>query len=170
MAKYLGIVNNKATEIRGTAVSAGAGDARKLIESNDQGVIDPTWLPPGIGADTFSIVTSEGLSAGNWVNVYKNGAASNVRRSDDSVGKETNGYVLAASASGATANVYMLKGTNNQVTGMVPGDIVYTSSTPGVASSTPPVAANGKILQPIGRAITATSVAFSYTEPIVLIA
>lgn len=168
MAKYIANIAGQLTEVRGQVTTAGAGDANKIIETNAQGVLDATMLPPGVGANTVAIITSEALSAGDWVNIYNNAGATNCRRADNNVGKEVWGFVLGSFASAASATVY-LAGLNNQVTGQTLGAKIYLSGTPGAGSATPTVAAAGKIHQVIGKAITATSVAFDYVEPVSLV-
>lgn len=169
MAKLISLIGGVLTEVEGTSVSTGAADANKTVETNSQGTIDVTMLPPGVGRNTAVVIASEALTAGNWVNIYNNAGVANCRRADDTVGREVWGFVLAAVINAANATVY-LGSTNDQVSGMTPGAKVYISATPGAGSNTPTVAAPGKIHQVIGKAITATSVAMQLSDPITLVA
>ena len=153
------IVNAKNT-------SAGAGDAGKLAQLDASGRLDSSMMPVGIGADTASIIASEALAAGDWVNVYSNSGAK-VRKADASTaGKEAHGFVLAAVANGASATVYF-EGTNTQVTGQTPGNVFLSASTPGAGAAAAPTAA-GQVVQRLGIAISATAVNFEAQQPIVL--
>jgi hypothetical protein len=151
------------TLLNGKVVSAGASDAGKPIITDASGKMDVTMLPTGVGADTGVIQTTEALAAGDFVNVYNN-AGSGACRKSDANGKRAHGFVKQAYGSGVAATVYF-EGTNDQVTGMTPGD-VFLSATPGKAATAAPTGA-GILCQNIGFAISATSVNFQNNNPIV---
>jgi len=164
-SKYLR--NNAGTlaETEATVVSAGAGDAGKIIALGSSGTLDNSVLPTGIGADTASITTSEALSAGDLVNIWDSSGAK-VRKADATTeGKEAMGFVLSAFSSGVSATVYF-EGTNSQVSGLTPGR-VFLSTTPGAATSTAP-SGSGNIAQIVGYATSTTSLNFSAQRPITL--
>lgn len=165
--KFLRQVNGVVTEAYGTQSSAGAANAGDIVALDDTGKLPASMLPPGIGADTALITASEALAAGAWVNLYSNGGAFAVRNADASggVAKQAHGFVLASVASGAQATVYF-EGSNNQVSGMTPGD-VWLSATPGVGSATVPTSA-AYIAQKLGVATAATVVNAEIDSPIVL--
>lgn len=149
-----GIVNAK-------VVSAGNGDAGKLPQLDATGKLDNSVLPVGVGAETFTGVASEALSAGNFVNIYTNGGVMNVRKADASVaGKEANGFVLTAVSASGTATVFAISQTNTQLTGLTAGAIYYLSdSTPGgVATAAPTTSAH--VVQQLGRASSTTAMVF----------
>jgi hypothetical protein len=165
MAKYIAQVAGKLTEVAGLAASAGAGDAGKIPQLDGAGRIDNSMMPVGLGADTQAITTSEALAAGDFVNIW-NSSGAKARKADASTaGKEAHGFVLAAFGSGAVATVYF-ESTNTQVTGQTPG-IVFLSTTPGQATTTPPSTA-GQVVQQIGLATSATSINFQFQLPITL--
>lgn len=139
--------------------SAGAADASKIVARDGSGRIAMSDMPVGIGADTATIQTSEALAAGNWVNVHDGGSgAFRVRKADATTeGKEVHGFVLAAAASGAQAEVYF-EGTNTQVTGQKPGK-VFLQTTAGLGGDTAPTGA-GNVVQCVGIAVSATAVNF----------
>lgn len=145
--------------------SAGAGDAGKVVALDGSGRLDPTVMPTGIGADVASIIASEALAAGDYVNVFDGGSgAFKVRKADATVsGKHAMGFVKAAAASGAAATVYF-EGTNDQVTGQVPGD-VFLQITAGKGAAAVP-SASGNIQQCLGFAVSATAVNFQSNRPI----
>lgn len=159
MAKYLehdgtGGAREKAT----IAASAGAADAGKIVGLDGTGKFDTSVMPVGIGADTRSIVASEALVAGNFVNIWNDAGTAKVRKADaTTAGKEADGFVLAAVASGAAATVHF-EGTNTQVTGLTPGR-QYLSTTPGGSTAVAP-SATGNVVQRLGVADSATSLSF----------
>ncbi|WP_280475984.1 hypothetical protein [Nocardia farcinica] len=163
--KYIRQVAGTLTEIEATVASAGAANAGDIPALDPTGRFDPSLMPVGIGADTQQIQASEALAAGDFVNIHNAGGA-RVRKADASTaGKHAHGFVLAAVASGAMATVY-LEATNTQVTSQTPGD-VFLSTTPGLATSTPPSGA-GQVVQRLGVATSATTVNFEPGQPIVL--
>lgn len=154
------------TEIAALQTSAGAGDAGKIVALDAAGRLDNSFMPVGIGADTASIVASEALSAGDYVNVYDDTGTAKVRKADaTTAGKEAHGFVLSAVSSAALATVYF-EGTNTAITGQTAG-VVYLATTAGVGSITPPSAA-GNVVQRIGFAVSATAMNFTSNQPIVL--
>ena len=154
------------TIINAKATSAGAADAGKVVQLDGSGRLDNSMMPVGIGADTASIIASEALSAGNFVNVWSDGGAFKVRKADAAVaGKRAHGFVLSAVSSGAAATVYF-EGTNTGVTGMTPGDVFLSTTAGGVQASAPSSA--GQVVQRLGVATSAASVNFEPANPITL--
>lgn len=179
-------------EVASISTSAGAADAGKIIATNASGQIDGSFLnttvssspnklvmtggdgkidvsvlPTGVGADTAVINASEALAAGDLVNIWNNSGTANVRKADASTaGKEAQGFVLAAVASGQPATVYF-EGTNTQMTGLTPGR-QYLSTTPGKTSATAPTG-SGQVVQVVGFAVSATAMNFQSNPPIVLV-
>ena len=164
--KFLRFVNNVITEVFGVQASAGAGNAGDIVALDDTGRIDNSMMPVGIGADTAVIVASEGLSAGDWVNVWNDAGTAKARKADaTSAGKETHGFVLAAFSGAANATVYF-EGTNTQVSGQTPG-AVFLQTTAGTGGATAP-SASGNVVQQVGVAVSATAVNFERGAPVVL--
>jgi hypothetical protein len=155
-----------ATIVNAATTSAGAGSAGKVVALDSAGRIDNTMLPVGLGPDTVTILTSEALSAGDWVNVHNVSGNARVRKADATVtGKEAMGFVLAGAGSGASATVYF-EGTNTAVTGQTPG-LVYLATTAGAGTTTAP-SASANIVQAIGYAVSATAVNAQFQRPITL--
>jgi hypothetical protein len=164
--KFLTQSGGAFAEVIANQSSAGAGDAGKAVALDATGRIDNSMMPTGIGADTASITTSEALAAGDLVNIH-NSTGAKVRKADASTsGKEAHGFVIAAALSGAAATVYF-EGTNAQVTGLTPGVLYLSDSTPGAATSTPP-SGTGKVVQRVGFATAATALNFDASTPVVL--
>ncbi len=166
MAKYLTNAAGTITEVSTITTSAGAGDVGKIPGLDSSGRLDTSVMPSGIGADTASITASEALAAGDFVNVW-NSSGAKVRKADASVaGKEAHGFVLAAVSNATNATVYF-EAANTQVTGMTPGNVFLSATTPGLATSTAPSGA-GQVVQRLGVATSATSINVEVQTPIVL--
>lgn len=164
--KLLRLVSGVITEVFGVQTSAGAANAGDIVALDDTGRIDNSMMPVGIGADTATIDASEGLTAGDWINVWNDGGTAKVRKGDaTSAGKEVHGFVLASVTNGNPATVHF-EGTNTQVSGQTPGP-VYLQTTAGVGGSTVP-SASGNVVQQIGVAVSATAVNFERNAPVVL--
>ncbi len=164
--KFIKQVAGTLTEQEALVQSVGAGSAGKIVALDAQGKLDNSVLPTGIGADIASLVASEGLAAGEFVNIYNDAGTPKCRLADATTsGKEAHGFVLAAVTSGALAVVYF-EGTNNQVTDATAGP-VFLSTTAGRFTSTAPSAA-GNVVQRVGIATSATSVNVECGQPVVL--
>lgn len=164
--KFLRQISGGIQEVLGIQTSAGAGNAGDLVSLDDNGRLDTSLLPTGVGADTASVTASEALAAGDLVNVWSSSGAFRVRKADaTSSGKPAHGFVLAAVSSSATATVYFA-GRDTQVSGLTPGD-QYLSTTAGVSSATPP-SGSGNVVQLVGTAVAAAELNFEAHQPIVL--
>lgn len=160
--KYLALVTGKLKQIAATVTSSGSGDDGKIVALDATGKLDTSVMPVGVGADTKSIVCSENLAAGDFVNVYDNAGTVNCRKADaSSNGKEAHGFVLSAVTSGNAATVYF-EGTNTQLSSLTKGVKYFLShSTPGgvlVAGSLTTTA--GHIVQEIGQSLSTTEISF----------
>lgn len=158
--------------VEALVVSSGAGDAGKIVATGADGRLDTTVMPVGIGADTQSIVASENLAAGDFVNVWNDGGTAKVRKADASTasaGKRADGFVLAGVTSGDSATVYF-EGRNTQLSGLTPGTTYALShSAPGgVVALASATTTAGHILQVVGRAVSATELSTEVAEPVVM--
>jgi hypothetical protein len=161
------IYNNAGTptEKAGTTVSAGAGDAGKIVALDSGGKLDSSFMPAGVGADSQSLTTSEIIASGDYVNIW-NSTGAKVRKADATVsGKEAHGFVLVGAGSGAAVTVFF-EGTNTGVTGQTPGP-VFLQTTAGLGGAAAP-SGSGNVVQRIGFAISATAVNFQSQPPLVL--
>lgn len=169
-AKYLHVdpTTGNSQEVVSNQSSAGAGDAGKMASLDATGRWDPSMMPVGIVAETASMVASEALSAGDFVNSFDGGGGLfKMRKADASViGKEANGFVLAAVILGGTGLMYSV-GPNTQVTALTPGPKFLSATTPGGSQSTPPSGSN-QIIQRLGIATSATVLNFTYQPPLEL--
>lgn len=153
------------TVLGGVVTSAGAGSSGRPLLLDSSGRIDSSSMPVGLSADTLSVVTSEAISAGDFVNVYNVSGTLTARKADCSNGREAHGFALTGAASAANVTVYF-EGSNTQVSGKTPGARQYLS-TAGATSGTAPTTA-GYILQYVGVATSATAINFEGDQPITL--
>lgn len=165
---FLTLVNNVKTLVKAITSSAGAADAGKIPGLDASGRLDSSFMPAGIGADTQSILASEALAAGDFVNVYDNSGTPNVRKASAAdATKPANGFVIAGAAAAANATVYF-RGSNTGVSGLTAGTYALSAATPGavVALAAAP-SATGNTLQVVGAATAAGVIETTINEPIV---
>jgi len=161
--KYLRNNAGRPAETTATVTSTGVAEAGDIVALSTDGRLDLSLMPTGVGASTVTVVASEALSAGDFVNVYNNAGTLNVRKADATTnGKEAHGFVLAAVLSSANATVY-LGGVNTGVSAKTPGTTYYLSTTPGASTATAP-SATGNLVQKLGYATDATSIRLSLQE------
>lgn len=171
MAKILSLnTDGSLQEIQPVNASAGAGDAGKTVQLDANGKFDVSMMPTGIGADTQSIVTSEVLVAGDFVNIYDATGTKTCRKANAADNtKPANGFVLSGFGSAATATVYV-RGLNTAVpvgtfvAANVGKKAFLSPSTAGAATTTIPATA-GQIAQVLGTidSVGAT-VTINFTE------
>lgn len=164
--KPIQLVSGKLTEVEATVVSAGAGDAGELVALDASGKLDLSVLPTGIGPDIASIVSSENLSAGDYVNIYDNAGTPTVRLADNSNNRPAMGFVLTSVTSPAAAAVYF-EGGNTGLSGLTVGARYYLG-TAGNATATPPVSP-AIFSQFLGIAVNATTINTDIDDEVVLV-
>ena len=148
--------------------SAGAGDAGKGIALDSVGKINLNMMPTGVGPELQNLVTSEDLSAGDWINVYDNGGVPTARKADATNGaKRAHGFVKESVTSPAPVDVYF-DGANDVLTGLTTGTRYFLSATtPGSCVTTPPSSA-GNMVQYLGSALNDTIIAFRPTDGVIV--
>ena len=164
---------------RKTAIdtSSGAGDANKIPRTGADGKLSSSFLPAAGEGSSESIVASENLAAGDWINIHEVSGSRRVRKALASdATKPVHGYVTAAVSSSANATVYT-SGINGSVstTGFVAADVgkpaFLSAATSGGCTKTPPSAA-GNIIQRTGYVVEVggsnVRVQFEPTQPITL--
>ena len=72
--KYIKQVAGVRTEVEATAVSTGVTEAGDIVALDANGKLDTTLMPTGVGADTASILASENLAAGDFINIWDDAA------------------------------------------------------------------------------------------------
>jgi len=165
--RVLELVNGKITQVPAKDVSAGAGDAGKVVALNSTGRIDESMMPVGIGADVKSILASENISAGKYVNIYDDAGVAKIRLADNSNGREAHGWVLASVTSGSNGLVYF-EAANTALTGLVSGERQYLDVAGGVTSTPPTFAGGATISQFLGVAVSATEINTDIDDVVVL--
>lgn len=157
--KYVSNSAGKLKEVIPAVVSAGGADANKIVALDATGRLDTSVMPVGISAEVLSVVSSENLAAGDFVNIYSNAGTLNVRKADNTTnGKPANGFVLAAVTSPAAATIYQISQANTQLSSLTVGSDYFLGTSGGVTTTAP--SATGNLVQQLGRANSATSIVF----------
>lgn len=155
----------RVAEQTATVTGGTVGQAGKIVGLDSSGRLDPTIMPVGVVADTYSGTAGEALVAGDLV--YINASGNVVRASAASGGNDAMGFVLTNVNNAASALVY-LEGRNTALSSLTVGSRYYLSdSTPGGITDTP-VTGSGKRHQYVGKAITTTSLSFEADDGILL--
>lgn len=157
------------TEVRGTQISVGAANAGDILALGDDGLLDPTVMPPGIGADTVSIAASESITAPALVNIFNVAGVAAVRNANATdATKRAHGFIVASVVMTGNATVYM-EGRSSGWTGLTPGAPQFLAVTNGQRTETPPSAA-GNVVQGVGMAVSATAMDFERGDVTVIAA
>jgi hypothetical protein len=164
--KYLSLNGGVTTEVAASQTSG----ANVIVALDATGKLNQNMMPAGMGPEMESIMASEVIAGGDFVNKFNDSGTTKVRKADaNSSVKEADGFSLTGAGSGNMCDVYALGGAlNNQMSGMTKGARQFLSdANPGKTIEIAPVG-TGKILQSLGRATSATELVPYYTEPIVL--
>jgi hypothetical protein len=148
--KYLALVTGHVKEIIATIVSSGIANEGDLIALNSVGHLDNSVMP------VRSIIASEDLAAGDFVNIFDDTGTIKVRKADATLfSKKADGFVLNIVTSGNAALVYK-NNLNNSLSGLTLGSDLYLSdSVSGGVTTTPPTG-TAKIVQLIAKAVSTT--------------
>ncbi|MCZ7404486.1 MAG: hypothetical protein O8C67_06095 [Candidatus Methanoperedens sp.] len=165
--KYLKIASGVIGEQAAIQSSTGVTDAGKIPALDSTGRLDSTMMPVGVAPEVKILNCSEVLAAGDFVNIYNDTTAKCRKADATTAGKEANGYVLAAVDNGNPATIYV-DSINSQLSALTPGAVYYLAATPaGGATATAP-SGSGNVVQRLGRALSATEIAFEPGDPITL--
>lgn len=166
---FLARVAGKTKQIIATVVSAGAADAGKVVALDDSGRLDQSLLPTGVGANTVSVVASEAIGAGKFVDLWLDAGVLKTRLADNSNQRPAWGYVKTAVALAGTATVYRLNTVNSALSGLVAGSD-YWLGTAGGVTDTPldPDASSGLMDQYLGKASSETELVTVEHAPVYL--
>jgi hypothetical protein len=141
--------------------TGGAGKEEQIVATDTNGLIDASLMPAGIGADTASIVASETLVAGDFVNIWDDAGTPKVRKAIAEDGKTADGFVLDNVTAAASATVYF-EGKNTTVNkeggGLLTGGTSYflSDATAGTVTETAP-SASTKHVQRLGKAYSTST-------------
>lgn len=161
--KPLVIGTNGYEEITPITTSAGASDAGKVPGLDGGGKWHISFMPSGLGTPTVTIVASETLAAGNFVNFWNDSGTPKVRKADAATGKRADGFVKAGVTSGASATVYGPGAINDQLSGLTAVPYRLSTTTPGAIQTGIPTGA-GELYQEVGTAVSATELWFNITS------
>ena len=114
--------------------------------------VDAAW----IGTVPISAIAETALAAGDFVDLYNSGSVIAARKASASLMFPADGFVKQSFTIGQTAIVYPLGGRNEFMTGLIPGQNYFLSTTVdgGIQTSAPTEA--GQLYQRIGIAVSAT--------------
>ena len=157
--KYIALITGKLQEVVATIISAGGANANQIPALDATGRLDNSVMPVGISAEVITVIASENIAAGAFVNIFNNAGVLNVRNADNTNNtKPANGFCLTAFLSAAVATVYSISQRNTQLSSLTIGSD-YFLGTVGAITVTPP-STTGNIVQYLGRADSATSIIF----------
>lgn len=150
-------------EVQAIKVSAGAGDANKLVRTGDDGTLDPSLL--GATAQPQKVANAaEALAAGDYV--YINSSGTVAKAIATAAGTLATGFVLASAASGASVTVYF-EGINSALSGQTRNKVQFLSATTaGARTETPPASGSGHYVQSLGTSSETTATPF---KPVTII-
>jgi hypothetical protein len=146
--------------------SAGAGDSGKIPSLDTSGKISTTMMPTGFGSDTLTVTAGETLTAGNLI--YISAAGTAFKADANAAGKAAIGFVLAGITSGASGTAYFGSGLITGLTSLTMQQTYFLSGTAGAVTLTAPTG-TAKIQQPVGYAVSATTLYFEPQTAILLI-
>lgn len=164
--RFITLVSGVQRFVTAISTSAGAGDANKIVATGSNGRLDSSLMPVGVGAATATIPASENLAAGDFVNVWNDSGTRRCRKADASNNRPAHGFVTSAVTSGNNATVFQ-NGENTGLSGLTPGTLMFLATTAGTATATAPSSV-GHIIQPVGYALSTTSILFEFDAPIVI--
>lgn len=169
MAKFLSLLTGRVSEVQPITASAGAGDASKMIQTDSNGLIDPSLMPSGITPDQKAGTSNGTITAKDLCFVE---AAGTIARATAAAGTPNQciGYALTSVATGQPITI-QLEGKLNGLSGLTPGSRYYLSDvTPGGLLIAPGPVGAGKISQFVGTALSATELNFEPDDAIALLA
>lgn len=145
----------------------------QLFECVDNYDGSAIWREIGLTGTTptvFSCLASETITGPALVNLHNDSGTIKARNADASDNtRPVDGFlIVTAPTAGASAHVFTADGNIiSNLSGLTVGDTLYLSETAGAVTATAPVGA-GKIVQQIGKALTATTALFRPLEPMEL--
>ena len=153
-------------ELLGLETSGGVADAHKVVATGPDGRVDLSIMPSGFGSDIEPIISSEAISAGDWINVYDHVGTRTCRKASNLDNtKPVAGFAKASFASGAVVAVY-LRGLNDQIPiGTFDDADAGKKAFLGVAGGTTvaPPTATGNYLQALGPIVNVDEVGAKIT-------
>jgi len=135
--RYIGLDAAGRKVMRGFARErdpAGAGGRPLATDEND--LLDPSFLPPGLGAAEMVAPASETLAAGDLVNLWTDAGARKARKADASaLDKPAHGFVAEGAAAAGMAHVILSGECPQAVAGGGEQGLFLSGAVPGKASA-----------------------------------
>jgi len=145
------------------ASSSGAADAGKIVALDSSGLIDPTMIGT---SESLSMVASETLSAGDFVNFWNDSGTIKMRKATNTgIATKACGYVKAGVTSGASGTVYRDNGLLTGLSSLTVGANYFLGTSGGVTTTIPTGSAS--IVQSLGVAQTTTALLVDIEDPII---
>lgn len=160
MAKFFDWINGKLQLITPGVISAGAGDAAKMFQTDSNGKWDQSLMPSGIAPDQKTANANGTISAKDMI--YMEAAGTWARASAASGGNEATAWAVNGASTGQPVTGQD-EGIIGGFAGLTPGAAYYLSdATPGgiMIAPGPVTALTGKIGQYVGSALSATELNF----------
>ncbi len=159
MANYLTLaLDGVKTLVAAITASTGVADADKIIATDANGLIDPSFLPPNLGGCTEVAVAQTALTAGDFVELFDDGGTLTARLADDSLAQPASGFVLDTVTLGSNVTVY-LDGENTALTGLTAGETYWLDAAGAIALA--PSITDNFVVQRMGEALNATTLCFN---------
>lgn len=159
--------DNDVSEYTPLETSSGASDGGKFATlKQTTGRFDMSVMPAEFEQTVVTLPFSEGVSAGDFLNIWDDSGTVKFRKADgSSISKKAEYFALEAKTAGQSGAGYK-KGVNNQLSNLTKGAIYVLSDTvPGgvlLKSSAPTT--TGHILQILGKATSATEMLVEIQE------
>jgi len=165
MTDYITRVGNKKVLKQTIQSSSGAADADKVISTDGDGFIDPSFLRD---TEVFDREASENIASRDAVNIFDDAGTAKARKADASAfSTRATGFVVVGVLVTETARI-ISEGKIGGFAGLTIGDPVFLSaSVPGGITQTPPTGA-GEVWQKLGDATSATEIRIEIGEAIEL--
>jgi hypothetical protein len=159
--KILQIVSGVKAVYNALLSSAGAGSANQIPALDATGRLDISFMPSGIGGSVSPTLTASAvITAGMLTNIYNNAGVASVRPADNTaVGSEANSWANAGIASGGTGTVTLAGIVAGSALAGLTAGVKYFLGTVGAVTTTAPATA-GNVIQPVGVALSATTLEF----------
>lgn len=166
---FLARVAGKTKQIVATVISSGAADAGKIVALDTGGKLDLSMMPTGVAANNVTVVASEAIGAGKFVNLWSDAGVLKMRLADNSNNRPAWGYVTAAVAADASGTAYRLNTINANLSGLTPGSEYWLGTAGGViATPLDPVLDVNKCDQYLGTAKSDTELVTIEVAPVYL--
>lgn len=122
--------------------------------------------PPGPSTAGLALPAGVAIAAGALVNIYSLDGVATAQLADASLGLPADGFASAEAAEGAPVFVFPI-GPCTGLEGLTPGAQYYLGEAGGLSLTQPLAPPNyGYIIQAVGKATSATSLAFIRGDPV----